>query len=97
MDFICCEKKESVEMQRIIVSLDSIKQKLTEIEKDDMEFIELNIVPSQTDNRYISPAFLHLDGVSKNGAHKDYESIDARQPQESAPRRYHPVLVPLNF
>jgi len=97
MDLICCEKKESVEMQRIIVSLDSIKQKLTEIEKDDMEFIELNIIPSQTDNRYISPAFLHLDGVSRNGARKDYESIDARQLQENAPRRYHPVLVPLNF
>lgn len=97
MDFICCEEKESVEMQRIIISLDSIKQKLTEIEKDDMEYIELNIVAGQTDSRYIYPAFLHLDGVSRNGARKDYESIDAHQPQENAPRRHKPALVLLDF
>lgn len=83
-------------MQRIMVSLDSIKQKLTEIEKDDMEYIELNIVAGQTDNHYIYPAFLHLDGVSKNGFWKDYESIDAHQPQENASRRYQPALVLLN-
>lgn len=83
-------------MQRIMVSLDSIKQKLSEIEKDDMEYIELNIVAGQTDSRYISPAFLHLDGVSKNGFRKDYESIDAHQPQELAPCRHQPALVLLN-
>lgn len=93
---MCCEKKESVEMQRIMVSLDSIKQKLTEIEKDDMEYIELNIVAGQADSRYIYPAFLHLDGVSKNGFRKDYESIDAHQPQENTPRRHQPTLILLD-
>ncbi len=91
------KRKKVLKMQRIMVSLDSIKKKLTEIEKDDMEYIELNIVAGQTDNRYITPAFLHLDGVSRNGFRKDYESIDAHQPQENSPRRHHPALVLLNY
>jgi hypothetical protein len=80
-------------MQKILVSVNSVKQKLAEIENDNMEYIEFNIIPGQTDNSYIYPAFLHLDGISKSGSRKDYESIDAlplKQP------RYQPKLVLLH-
>ncbi|XOQ49516.1 MAG: Phage protein [Eubacteriales bacterium] len=84
-------------MQRILVSLDSVKRKLSEIEKDNMEYIEFNIVPRQVDNTYIHPAFLHFDGLSKNGFRKDYESIDTLPLHTINSRKYKPVLIPLPF
>lgn len=63
-------------MKEIIVDVNSLKAKLLEAEKDDMGFVELCIVPSQMDNEQVSPAFLHVEGISKNGLHTDYESID---------------------
>lgn len=81
-------------MQKILVSLNSIKQKLKEIENDDMEYIEFRIVAEQTDSKYIHPAFLHLDGVSKSGSRKDYESIDATPLKLH--KKYRPELVLLH-
>jgi hypothetical protein len=63
-------------MQRIIVNVISLEAKLLEIEKEGMDFIELSIVPSQIEDENLYPAFLHLEGVSKDGTCKDYESID---------------------
>lgn len=81
-------------MQKITISLDEIKEKLSEIERDHMEFIEFRIIPGQEDSKYIYPAFLHLDGISKNGVHKDYESIDASSPRSARNlHRYRPFLL----
>lgn len=80
-------------MEKILVSVDSVKQKLKEIENDNMEYIEFNIISGQTDNSYIHPAFLHLDGISKSGSRKDYESIDALPLKF---QRYQPKLVLLH-
>ncbi len=63
-------------MQKIIVNVNSLKAKLLEAEKEDMELIELCIVPSQMEDENLYPAFLHFEGISKDGSHKDYESID---------------------
>lgn len=84
-------------MQKILVSLDSVKRKLSEIEKDNMEYIEFNIVPRQVDNKYIHPAFLHFDGLSENGFRKDYESIDALPLWTVSPYKYKPILIPLTY
>lgn len=80
-------------MQKILVSVNSVKQKLEEIESDHMEYIEFNIIPGQTDSSYICPAFLHLDGISKSGSRKDYESIDALPLKRQS---YQPKLVLLH-
>jgi len=63
-------------MQKIIVNLSSLKAKLLEAEKEDMDIMELCIVASQMEDEISQPAFLHFEGISKNGTHKDYESID---------------------
>jgi hypothetical protein len=63
-------------MQRISVNVKSLKAKLLELEKDGMELAELHFVPNQVDGGDMNPAFLHLDGISKSGVYKDYESID---------------------
>lgn len=63
-------------MKEIIVDVNSLKAKLLEAEKDGMGFVELCLVPSQVDNEQVSPAFLHVEGISKNGLRTDYESID---------------------
>lgn len=81
-------------MQKILVSVNSVKRKLEEIESDNMEYVELNIVPGQTDSSYIYPAFLHLDGISKSGSRKDYESIDALPLKQQS---YWPKLVLLHL
>lgn len=63
-------------MKRIIVDVNSLKTKLLESEREGMEFIELCVVPSQMEDGILNPAFLHFEGISKSGMHKDYESID---------------------
>jgi hypothetical protein len=88
------ELKGCVKMQKILVSVNSVKRKLEEIESDNMEYVELNIVPGQTDSSYIYPAFLHLDGISKSGSRKDYESIDALPLKQQS---YWPKLVLLHL
>lgn len=63
-------------MQKIIVERAKLRKKLMEIERDGMDLVELRIVPCQTEEEEMHPAFLHLEGVSKRGARKDYESVD---------------------
>lgn len=63
-------------MQRIIVSIESLQEKLAEIVNDGMNMVELFIVPSQTDDENMYPTFLHFEGISENGSYKDYEGID---------------------
>nr|WP_319488457.1 hypothetical protein [uncultured Caproiciproducens sp.] len=63
-------------MQSISVNLKTLKEKLMEIEKDEMGLIELHIVASQVDDKLNHPAFLHLEGISETGEYKDYESLD---------------------
>ncbi|MBW7573296.1 hypothetical protein [Caproiciproducens faecalis] len=70
------KKKDVFEMQSISVNLKLLKEKIMEIEKDGMGLIELHIVASQIDDKFMHPAFLHLEGVSETGEYKDYESID---------------------
>ncbi len=62
-------------MEKISISVRSLKEKLIEFEKDGMELAELHFIPSQIDDGNMNPAFIHLEGISKNGAYKDYESI----------------------
>lgn len=63
-------------MQKIIVNIDLLKAKLLEAEKEGMKSIELYIVPSQMEEGHLYPTFLHVEGISKDGNYKDYESID---------------------
>ncbi|WP_312640343.1 hypothetical protein [Hydrogenoanaerobacterium sp.] len=63
-------------MKRITVSLSLLKEKLLEIENDNMDLVELRIVSGTVDNMVVNAPFLHFEGISKNGAYKDYESID---------------------
>lgn len=63
-------------MQKIIVERAKLKKKVLEIERDGMEFVELHIIPCQEEEDNLYPAFLHFEGISKDGAHKDYESVD---------------------
>lgn len=63
-------------MNKITVSLKSLKEKLLQMENDNISMAELYIVPGQTEDGAIYPAFLHIDGVFQNGECKDYESID---------------------
>lgn len=63
-------------MQKIIVERTLLKKKVMEIERDGIEFVELYIVPGQREDSRNYPAFLHFEGISKRGAHKDYESVD---------------------
>jgi len=58
------------------VSLSLLKEKLLEIENDNMDLVELRIVSGTVDNMVVNAPFLHFEGISKNGAYKDYESID---------------------
>jgi hypothetical protein len=62
-------------MERISISIDSLKEKIMEFEKDGMELAELHFVPSQVDDGNMNPAFLHMEGISREGTYKDYESI----------------------
>ena len=63
-------------MQNISISLNLLKKKLSEVEKDGMDIIELHIIPSQIEEGTMNPAFLHVQGISKDGTYQDYESID---------------------
>ncbi len=63
-------------MQKITVSIKSLKEKLLEMEKSNLDLVELHIVPQQQDSGDVYPAFLHLDGIYKNGEYEDYEGID---------------------
>lgn len=63
-------------MQKIIVERSTLKKKVLEIERDGMEFVELHIVSCQQEDGRLYPAFLHFEGISKRGVHKDYESVD---------------------
>ena len=63
-------------MQKIMVNMKSLKAKLLEMEKDNMELVELHIVPEQIEEGNFYPAFLHLDGIYHTGEYQDYESID---------------------
>lgn len=63
-------------MQKITVSIKSLKEKLLEMEEDNLDLVELHIVPEQADDGSLYPAFLHLDGIYKTGEYKDYEEID---------------------
>lgn len=63
-------------MQKIMVNMQSLKEKLLEMEDDNVSLVELYLVPGQTENGSTYPAFLHLDGIFQNGEYKDYESID---------------------
>lgn len=63
-------------MQQINVSLSQLKEKLLEAEKDGTELLELNIVPGQIEDGTMNPAFVHFEGILKDGSCMDYESID---------------------
>lgn len=63
-------------MQKIIVERAKLKKKIMEIERDGMDFVELHIIPCQEEEDSLNPAFLHFEGIAKNGSHKDYESVD---------------------
>ncbi len=63
-------------MQSIRMNLKTLLDKLLEMDRNKSEYVELRLVPSQIDDGRRQPAFLHLDGISKNGTHYDYESID---------------------
>lgn len=58
------------------MNLKTLKEKLEELEEDNMDLVKLRIVGGIIDNGNIFPAFLHFDGLSHAGAYKDYESID---------------------
>ncbi|HEX2985302.1 MAG TPA: hypothetical protein VHO71_00640 [Caproiciproducens sp.] len=68
---------------KIKIQVKALKEKLLELEHDDMYTAELEIVEGQVDRGNIFPAFLHIDGISKTGGGKDYESIDEFSPVES--------------
>ena len=63
-------------MQKIIVERSKLEKKLRELERDGMDFVELYMVPCQEEENHMYPAFLHMEGITKRGVYKDYESID---------------------
>lgn len=63
-------------MQKIIVSMKTLKEKLLEIEEDGMDLVEIRFIPGQIDKGSISPSFIHFEGISQKGVYKDYEGID---------------------
>ncbi len=64
-------------MQKITVNFKSLKEKLLEVERDKMDLVNLRIVGGAIENGRAYPTFLHFEGISRDGAYKDYESIDA--------------------
>lgn len=63
-------------MNRITVSIKLLKEKISEMENNQISFVELSLVPEQMEQSEINPAFLHFEGIEKNGQHTDFESID---------------------
>lgn len=61
---------------RIKLNLRSLLDKLLEMDKDKVSYVELHLVPGQIDEGIQNPAFLHFDGITKRGEYRDYESID---------------------
>ncbi|HHV31127.1 hypothetical protein [Caproiciproducens sp. LBM24188] len=62
-------------MKKIKLNLNALLKTLIEMERDHMNEVELQIVPSQYDCGERQPAFLHLEGI-RAGERKDYESVD---------------------
>ncbi len=69
-------------MKRITISVKSLKEKLLEMERDDLNLVELHIVSSQTEEGTLYPSFLHVAGISQDGEYSDYESIDETSMEE---------------
>ncbi len=65
-------------MKRITVNLNELLERLQQMAKDNMHFVELSIVPEEKEQDETAPAFLHLQGIRKTSADYivDYESVD---------------------
>lgn len=63
-------------MNKINVSVKAMRDKLSEIERDGMEMVQLYIIGGSVDGGYLYPAFLHFEAASTGGVRKDYEGVD---------------------
>lgn len=63
-------------MQRIFVDKKQLEKKVAEMRNGSSGFVEVCIIPGQTDGGIFSPAFLHLGFVSPDGTYEDHEGID---------------------
>ncbi len=65
-------------MKKITVKLSELIQTLSTMKHDQMDFVELQIVPAVPFQQEQAPSFLHLQGIRKTADPYivDYESID---------------------
>ncbi|MEM1485833.1 hypothetical protein V6615_13320 [Oscillospiraceae bacterium PP1C4] len=63
-------------MTKITISLKSLIEKTTQIEKDGMDLVTLCIVQGLIEDGKVYPTFIHIEGISKSESYKDYEGID---------------------
>ncbi|CAB1243334.1 conserved protein of unknown function [Ruminococcaceae bacterium BL-6] len=71
-------------MEKIVIEKKLLERKLAQSEQG--RFIELCIVPAQTDCGENNPAFLHIASIHNNGFYEDMETIDECLPELVIPK-----------
>lgn len=68
-------------MNRITVSIKLLKEKISEMENNQISFVELSLVPEQMEQSEINPAFLHFEGIEKMGSTRILKALMNRSRQ----------------
>ncbi len=66
-------------MKSIIVGKSTLYDKIAEIFRSDMDYVEVSICDEELDQNFFSPPFIHFDAYKEDGSCEDFDSIDSIQ------------------